>query len=454
MAARRGARRGAPHGARRGAPRALTLLAVACLAAPAAGFSEGLKAVTRVAESTYFVSHHDGNVLVRFDNTTTEIVAGSPEGRAGDEDGLEALLHGPQGLVFDGGDSIYFVDTFNSKLKRFAMSSGAVATVAALGPASPIDSNKQGSNGAPFPIGVDVDAATRLAFVSLKYGKAVLAVDLDAAENATKRTSTPAWAAPYVAAAGSGTGAVAPVALGCALDNPHGLSVRGATGRLLVADDSAGVRVVDLGAKTCATLGGAVSDASFRDVAWIDDATAWGMERGAAGTLYAWDVDADRSHAVFGGGREKTCWRDGAGLLAPDTRGSGFWKAMAVSYDAARWPDSVLVADTGANFLRRLAVAPGDLFRDAAATTVPCFATAHRLTECNAGTSEHFLCGLGDGPFPEQLPPCLPCMNASLGTWCACDAYRDAPWCAPRLAALSPRARAYVRGLNGDSEDD
>jgi len=119
-------------------------------------FSEGLKAVTRVEDAVYYASHHDGNVLIRFDNFSTEIVAGSADGQPGDVDGTDALLHGPQGLAFDGNSSIYFVDTFNSKLKRFDVEERSVATVAALGNASAVDSNKQGSNGAPFPIAVDV----------------------------------------------------------------------------------------------------------------------------------------------------------------------------------------------------------------------------------------------------------------------------------------------------------
>ena len=129
-------------------------------AAPLCGhaFSEGLTAVTRVEDAVYYASHHDGNVLIRFDNFSTEIVAGSADGQPGDVDGTgtDALLHGPQGLAFDGNSSIYFVDTFNSKLKRFDVEERSVATVAALGNASAVDSNKQGSNGAPFPIAVDV----------------------------------------------------------------------------------------------------------------------------------------------------------------------------------------------------------------------------------------------------------------------------------------------------------
>ena len=34
------------------------------LVAPAAGFSEGLKAVARVGEDEYYASHHDGNAIV------------------------------------------------------------------------------------------------------------------------------------------------------------------------------------------------------------------------------------------------------------------------------------------------------------------------------------------------------------------------------------------------------
>ena len=400
-------------------------------------FSEGLKAVTRVEDAVYYASHHDGNVLIRFDNFSTEIVAGSADGQPGDVDGTgtDALLHGPQGLAFDGNSSIYFVDTFNSKLKRFDVEERSVATVAALGNASAVDSNKQGSNGAPFPIAVDVEC--RLAFVSLKYGKAVVAVDLDAAENETKRVDAPPWALPFL------NTTITTVDLGCGkLSKPHGVAIR-ANGRLLLADDDAGVKLADLRGGTCRSLPWTTNGSfAFRDAAWVDDSVALLMERKAAGTVYAVDVDADRSRAIFGGGEERDCWKDGAGAV--DGPGSGFWKAMSLSYR----PGSLAVADTGGNFLRRLALDPADAFRDARATTVPCYLARHKFARCNAGTIEHYACGLGDGPYPQQLPPCAACMNASLGTWCACDAYRDAAWCAPRVAALTPRQRAYVASLN------
>lgn len=386
-------------------------------------FSEGLKAVTRIGESTYIASHHDGNVLVRFDNSSTTIVVGSPLGAAGDVDGVGvgARLHGPQGLVAtDGGRRVYFVDTFNSKVKRYDVESGNVSTVATLGPASPVSSNKQGSNHAPFPIAVDVDEPSRLAFVSNKYARNVVVVDLDAAEKTRVRARTPNWAEAYVGRV------VSIMDLGCGeLRSPHGVSQF--DGRLLLADNDGGVKLADLWTRECYTLSGTVAPYfSFRGVSWVDASVALVLERKGPGTLYAWDVDTNRTHKLFGGGGEKHCWEDGRGLVA-GRKASGFWKAMHVSYDANAYNDSILVADTGANYLRRLSVDPSDLFQDAYATTVPCFDTIHRFNESNAGTIEHAVCGLGDGPFPEQLPPCLDCM--ATGTFCTCDAYRAAPWC-------------------------
>jgi hypothetical protein len=66
----------------------------------------------------------------------------------------------------------------------------------------------------------------------------------------------------------------------------------------------------------------------------------------------------------------------------------------------------------------------------AAVTTIPCFNTTYRFTKTQPKTIEHGLCGVADGPAPEQLPPCDRCMLSSLGTWCDCAAYKGQSWCA------------------------
>ena len=107
------------------------LLSVAALAM---GFSEGMKGCTRVADSVYFAAHHDGNAIIRLTNQTTTIVIGSPLGEPGDSDGvgLNARLHGPQGIVYDGNRTVYFTDTFNGKLKSFDTELMLVASCAYL----------------------------------------------------------------------------------------------------------------------------------------------------------------------------------------------------------------------------------------------------------------------------------------------------------------------------------
>jgi hypothetical protein len=63
----------------------LALLAALSVHAPS--FSEGMKGCTRVAESVYFAAHHDGNSILRLDNRSTRIIAGSELGEPGDSDG-------------------------------------------------------------------------------------------------------------------------------------------------------------------------------------------------------------------------------------------------------------------------------------------------------------------------------------------------------------------------------
>ena len=410
----------------------LLVLCDICSLQPVTGFSEGLKAVARVGEDTFYASHHDGNAIIRFTNRSTAIVAGSDRGAAGDVDGvgLSARLHGPQGMAWDGGNNIYFVDTFNGKLKRLVLENHSVTTIASLGPASPVKSNAQGSNGGWFPIAVALKLSTPggadsppVAYVSNKYNKSISRVDLQVG------------------------GAVENIPTSCKWFKPHGISVSG--DRLLVADDSFGVHMIDLGGSaphSCTTLSGTAAKwFSFRDVSWVNSSTALLMERFGPGTVYLWNVDTNVTARIYGGGgsskndRNK-CWRDAVTGIMPDGSPGGLWKAMSLSYDPQRWPNSILLADTGANFLRRLAVNPGNLALPATATTVPCFNTTHRFTRSNPGTIEHAICGLGDGPFPRQLPPCAPCMNASEGTWCKCPDYHSASWCVnpPPTSQLTP----------------
>jgi WD40 repeat protein len=352
---------------------------------PAAGFSEGLKAVARVGEDAYYASHHDGNAIVFFTNRSTVIVAGSESGIAGDTDGvgLAARLHGPQGMAWDGGSNVYFVDTFNGKLKRLdIITDHTVTSIVSLGPASPVASNEQGSGGGWFPIAVALGGPS-LAFVSNKYNKSVYRIEL---------------------AAG---GAVTEVRTSCEWFKPHGLSVSPAGDRLLVSDDSNGVHLVDLNGivpHSCSVLSGTAAKwFSFRDVSWINASTALLMERFGPGTVYLWNVDTNRTARIYGGGgsnnnNNNRCWRDDVTGIMPDGTDGGLWKAMNIDYNPGRWPGSIVLADTGANFLRRLAVDPANLALPATATTVPCFNTTHRFTRSNPGTIEHAICGLGDGP--------------------------------------------------------
>jgi hypothetical protein len=418
----------------------LGTLAAAALFVNAPGFSEGMKGCTRVAESVYFAAHHDGNSLLRLDNHSTRIIAGSELGEPGDQDGfgLHARLHGPQGIVYDNNRTVYFTDTFNGKLKSIDTVSLLIRTLATFGPAVPFLSNKQRD---AFPIAVDFvnDGDARFAFVSKKYNASLFAVDVGAIEGRGGAAAS-SWLLAIQRHLNTTTH-VSEIATRCVWDKPHGISVS-AEGRLLLADDTSGIHIVDLRAGTpaapreCSVLSGTAEKYfNFRGVAWTSNQTALMMERNGPGTVYHWNIDTNESAAIVGGGGSpsntgNTCWRDGRGIedeeLFP-TIGM-FWKAMHLDWNP-RWPDSIIIADTGANFLRRVSVDPADLFLPGVVTTVPCFNTTYRFSRSQPGTIEHAICGVGDGPAPEQQPPCSSCMVASLGTWCACAAYKERAWC-------------------------
>ena len=82
---------------------------LAALSAHTPGLSEGIKGCVQVAESVYFAAHHDGNTILRFDNHSTRIIAGSELGEPGDGDGfgLNTRLRGPQGIVYDQNRTVY-----------------------------------------------------------------------------------------------------------------------------------------------------------------------------------------------------------------------------------------------------------------------------------------------------------------------------------------------------------
>ena len=416
----------------------LQALLLASFAPLVAAFSEGMKGCTRIAESVYFAAHHDGNAILRLDNTTTQIVIGSALGEPGDSDGFgrNARLHGPQGIVYDGNRTVYFTDTFNGKLKSFDTESLLVASLASLGPAQPFSSNKQQD---AFPIAVDFvhDGDARFAFVSKKFNASIFAIDVGAIEG-RGGAATSAWLRAYQKLPTS----VNEILTRCVWDKPHGISVS-REGRLLLADDTNGIHIIDLrqgtpvAPRACTVLSGTSEKyLNFRGVRWTSNATALLMERSGPGTIYHWNIDTNESAAIVGGGGSEsnsgnTCWRDGRGIENGTTypkRGL-FWKAMHLDW-SPRWPDSIIVADTGANFLRRVTVDPTNLFlANAVVTTIPCFNTTYRFTKSQPGTIEHGLCGVADGPAPEQLPPCDTCMQSSLGTWCDCTSYTQQSWC-------------------------
>ena len=370
----------------------LALLVAAALSVHVPGFSEGMKGCTRVAESVYFAAHHDGNSILRLDNRSTRIIAGSELGEPGDSDGagLNARLHGPQGIVFDNNHTVYFTDTFNGKLKSLDTKSLRVRTLASFGPAQPFSSNRQ-TDAFPIAVAFLANGKARFAFVSKKFNASIFAVDVGAIEGRGGAAASP-WLLAIQRSLNPSTHA-SEITTQCVWDKPHGISVS-EEGRLLLADDTSGVHIVDLregtpaAPRACSVLSGTAKKYyNFRGVRWTSNATALLMERNGPGTVYHWNVDTNQSAAIVGGGGSNsntgnTCWRDGSGIedrkLFPME--GYFWKAMHLDWNP-RWPDSIIVADTGANFLRRVSVDPANLFLPAAVTTIPCFNTTYRFTK-------------------------------------------------------------------------
>lgn len=136
-------------------------------------------------------------------------------------------------------------------------------------------------------------------------------------------------------------------------------------------NDVAGIHIVDLregtptAPRACTVLSGTAEKYyNFRGVRWTSNSTALLMERNGPGTIYHWNIDTNESAAIVGGGgsnnnTDDTCWRDGRGIENGTTHPTGgfFWKAMQLDW-SPRWPDSIIVADTGANFLRTEAICP------------------------------------------------------------------------------------------------
>jgi hypothetical protein len=166
-----------------------------------------------------------------------------------------------------------------------------VRTLATFGPAQPFHSNRQ-MDAFPIAVAFITNGDARFAFVSKKYTASIFAVDVGAIEGRPGAAASP-WLLAIQQSLDPRTHA-SEITTQCVWDKPHGISVS-EEGRLLIADDTSGIHVIDLregtpaAPRACSVLSGtAEKDYNFRGVRWTSNATALLMERNGPGTVYHW----------------------------------------------------------------------------------------------------------------------------------------------------------------------
>ena len=259
-----------------------------------------------------------------------------------------ALLNGPFDVAFDAAGNLYFSDTFNNRIRRVAVGSGVITTVAGNG-----DEGYSGDGGPATgaalnqPYGIVLDRGGNL-FIADRLNRRVRRVD---AASGVITTLAGTGTAAY-----SGDGGKAAEA---GLAEPNGLAFDMAQ-RLLYITDVADnrVRVVDLPAGTIATFAGTGAGEHSGDGGRATEAGTWGaraVKVGGDGTVYILERQGSSLRAVDPGTGIITTI---AGTTARGYGGDG-GPALQAIFDAPKEmaidrDGSLLIVDTENPAIRRL----------------------------------------------------------------------------------------------------
>jgi sugar lactone lactonase YvrE len=339
---------------------AVTLAAVCW---PAVGLAQSQSTATSLILPSALVFDANGNlyfaetgnhVIRKFapDGTITVIAGTGVQGFSGDGGpATAAMLDSPQGLALDAAGTLYIADTHNHRVRRVDAATGAIATIAGNGVAA-----FSGDGGAAT--GAALDLPTALALDAT-------ASNLYFADTANHRIRRVAFATGLIAtAAGDGTqgfsGDNGP-AIAASIDSPLGLAVDSG-GNLYLADShNQRIRRVDGSSGLITTVAGTGALGSGGDSGQAAVATLAlprGVTLDANGNLYLADTANQRIRRISSAGVITTIAGDGVEAFLGDGA-----PAIAAALDSPRGvtlsPGGlVTLSDTGNQRIRQVDALP------------------------------------------------------------------------------------------------
>jgi sugar lactone lactonase YvrE len=268
----------------------------------------------------------------------TTIAGAAGQTGTGDGVGVDARFDEPEGLAFDGRDTLYVADTNNDTVRAFDVDAGTVITVAGMPLVSGAADGVGSAAAFHLPRAMAIDASGLL-YIADSVNQSVRTLDTSTGAVGTFATF--------------GTPRQGPVPQGVALDGTDLLvSLAGAE-----PADSRVVRVSQDGAVT--TLAGSATVRGYVDGPGADalfDGPA-GLWNDGAGTLYVADernavlraVDLATSAVTTYAGAQSIGSRDGTGIAAQFSGPAGVVSDGTTAY----------VADTGNDTIRKVVLATG-----------------------------------------------------------------------------------------------
>jgi hypothetical protein len=268
---------------------------------------------------------------------------------SGDGIGADGRFFEPTGIVGDGAGNLYVADTFNNTIRRIAIATLEVTTLAGTPTLSGADDGVGPAARFNSPVGPALDGAGNL-YVADRFNNTIRKLVLATGEVTT-----------FVGTAGS-PGSADGIGAAAQLSDPHAVAGDGA-GNLYVADGNV-IRKIVIATRAVTTLAGGGSD-PFGGADGVGAAASFsgpqGLTADGAGNLYVADTNdmtirkvviATGAVTTIAGLPHESGTADGVGTAAR------FSEPWAVTADGA---GNLFVADASNNLIRQIVIATGEV---------------------------------------------------------------------------------------------